>query len=189
MNTTVKATNKEHLRLIIKHEIGLNGNQCDLNFIDVTSVKNMESLFYETNFNGNISSWDVSNIENMEFTFYFSHFNGNISKWNTANVEDMKCMFSSAKFDGDISKWDVSKVKDMDFMFYYSKFTKDLSAWRPFKLDKVDQIFDSCDAPIPYWYNFDNKKQRTMAINNYLLHDTLLEELDNKNPITKRLKI
>ena len=50
---------------------------CD--YWDVSKITDMELLFYQRNFNGNISEWDVSNVENMRCMFSFSSFNGNIS--------------------------------------------------------------------------------------------------------------
>ena len=41
-------------------------------------------MFYKSKFsgeNGDISVWDVSNVNTMESMFYQSDFNENISKW------------------------------------------------------------------------------------------------------------
>ena len=38
--------------------------------------------------------------------FYDSQFDGNISKWDVSNVTEMENMFGgSSKFNGDISNW------------------------------------------------------------------------------------
>jgi surface protein len=39
----------------------------------------MSYLFYNTKFNGDISSWDVRKVINMDAMFEFSEFNGDIS--------------------------------------------------------------------------------------------------------------
>ena len=53
----------------------------------------------------------------MNSMFYSSSFNKDISKWNVSNVEDMSCMFENSSFNGDISNWDVSNVKYISFVF------------------------------------------------------------------------
>ena len=51
--------------------------------------------------------------------FFNSQFNGDISKWDVSNVTNMSCMFDyNSQFNGDISKWDVSNVTDMSNMFF-----------------------------------------------------------------------
>ena len=98
---------KKELRKIIEHRIDKEGNEVDLNDIDVSEIINMSWLFNNLN------------------------FNGDISKWNVSKVIDMSYMFDSCKdFDQDISVWDVSKVTDMSGMFYNcEKFNQDISKW------------------------------------------------------------
>ena len=89
----IVVNSKDELRELIWRRIEEQGSNCDLNDIDVSRIKDMSLLFYNSIFDGDISQWDVSNVENMEF------------------------MFSDSKFDGDISAWDVSSVECMDSMF------------------------------------------------------------------------
>jgi len=80
----------------------------NLNWIDVSDVKDMSCLFAWTIFNGNISLWDVRNAVDMHRMFSQSAFNGNISNWDVRNVKNMEEMFENSKFEGDISKWKLN---------------------------------------------------------------------------------
>ena len=125
----VTPKDKKELRLIVKDTIEKEGNRCDLNFIDTSKITDMNGLFANSKFNGDISKWDVSNVTDMGSMFMNSKFNGDISNWDVSNVKDMFWMFCGSKFNGNISKWDVSKVKNMWRMFANSKFNGDISKW------------------------------------------------------------
>lgn len=112
----IKVFDKEKLKKIIEDEIKLNGNNCDLNFIDVSGIKDMSLLFSDSNFNADIS-----------FISIITEFNGDISKWDTSNVINMKGMFFNSKFNGDISNWNTKNVIDMSALFYNSQFNGDIS--------------------------------------------------------------
>ena len=82
-----------NIKNIIEYAIKKLGDNADLNFIDVSKVTYMESLFEGSQFNGNISKWNVSNIEYMNCMFTDSKFNKDISKWNVSNVKYNKNIF------------------------------------------------------------------------------------------------
>ena len=110
---------KEELKDIIVKRIKTEGNEVDLNDIDVSKITDMTSLFGGTNFNGNISVWDVSNVTNMRSMFLnCKAFNQDISGWDVSNVTDMRYMFFGCEeFNQDISTWDVSGVNNISYIF------------------------------------------------------------------------
>ena len=114
---------KDALKKMILDTIKMEGNECDLNWIDVSGITDMGYLFANLRFNGDISDWDVSNVKNMAMMFHRTRaFNGDISKWNVSNVKNMDGMFWGAdKFNCDISKWDVSNVENFSGMFISAK--------------------------------------------------------------------
>lgn len=120
---------------IIRETIEKEGNNCDLNFIDTSGIKNMSYLFEDPkfrDFNGDISKWNVSNVTDMRGMFFFSKFNGDISKWDVSNVQLFNCMFyNNGVFSGDLSKWNVTKkARDFANMFNNAvKFNSDISGW------------------------------------------------------------
>ena len=104
----------------------------DISDWNVSNVKNMHTMFYESSFDGDLSDWDVSNVEDMCDMFAYSDFtgkNGSISGWDVRNVEDMEGMFYSSGFNGDLSDWDVRNVKYMDSMFNNSPLKNNPPKW------------------------------------------------------------
>ena len=116
----------------------------NLSYWDVSKAENMGSMFFKSNFNGDISMWDVSNVKIMNGMFLgASSFNKDISKWNVSNVKNMGAMFYEASsFNQDISNWNVSNVTDMGSMFSdASSFNKDISKWNVSNVTNMMQIF------------------------------------------------
>ena len=113
---------KEELKALIKQRIEQEGNEVNLNDIDVSEITDMFKLFMGLDFNGDISSWDVSNVNDMTYMFY-------------------KCK----KFNQDLSTWDVSKVTNMTFMFdYCKKFNQDISNWDVSNVEYYRDVFKRC---------------------------------------------
>jgi surface protein len=189
MKARIIVKDRTTLKKLINEEIKTNGNNCDLNHIDVSQVTTLNSIFAHTDFNGDISKWDTSNVKEMRSMFLKSLFNGDISGWDVSSVKDMNSMFSDSKFNDDISNWDVSNVTEMNYMFQYSEFMGDLSKWKPFKLYMTHAMFDECNAPVPYWVNLDSIEIRQKTIEAYWLSRELKEELSEKEIFEKKLKI
>ena len=110
----------KELENIIKRTMSECGYECSLNWIDVTQVKNMNWLFSESKFNGDISRWDVSHVEDMQAMFYNSAFdgsNGSIVDWDVSNVTNMHAIFTKCTFCQDISNWNCENVRFLDQAF------------------------------------------------------------------------
>lgn len=151
----VIAESSKHLRELIQQELSLRGNKCDLNYIDVSRVKNMASLFSgpASSFNGNISKWDVSGVTDMSWMFAQSQFDGDISRWNTSRVRTMECMFRDGMFDRSIDAWDVGRVETMSGMFTNSRFNRELRYWDTSSVHNMSHMFSrsAFDQNIANW--------------------------------------
>ena len=88
-----KVSENKELKDLIDYFIEQFGNECNLNWIDVSNVTDMSFMFYASKFTGDISQWNVSNVINMASMFYKSVFNGDISNWDVSNVTDKCKMF------------------------------------------------------------------------------------------------
>ena len=106
-----KGSTSQKIKYVVKDRAELKqiikdaDDNADLNYLDVTKVEDMNSMFEGFSFNGDISKWDVSNVKYMQFMFHNSKFNGDLSKWNVSNVEDMSYMFKGSPLDGNEPDW------------------------------------------------------------------------------------
>ena len=128
----------------------LKGKNISLNWLDVSGITSMRSLFYKSRYNGDISKWDVSNVNDMSYMFYGSKFTGDISDWDVSNVITMESMFENSEFNSDISKWDVNNVRFINDMFKDSKFNQDISNWELKKVNLTWSMFEGCGIKDKY---------------------------------------
>ena len=118
-------------------------NFANLNWIDVSELEDLSTVFAYLDFYGDISGWDVSHAKNMFGMFMHCPCTiTELNDWDVSNVETMEQMFCYSKFNQDISKWNVSNVKDMKMMFYGNKeFAQDLSNWNVSNVEDKQQIW------------------------------------------------
>ena len=102
----------------------------DLNWTK-TSARDTSYMFMgASHFNGDVSALDVSSVVDMQYMFYKAGaFNGDLP-WDTKSCVTMKGMFQSATlFNGRVAFSDTSKVVTMQSMFESARsFDGDLSA-------------------------------------------------------------
>ena len=132
----------------------------------------MSSIFRNSEFNGDISTWNVSNVTNMRYMFWAAiNFNqplnfdtSNVTNmnsmfyeaisfnqplnFNTSKVTNMEAMFYEAKkFNQDIGNWDVSNVIDMSYIFANTKtFNQNISSWILDNIKSTYSMFDNAKA-------------------------------------------
>ena len=137
------------------------GNCYDLSRLDTSKITNMDSLFENTSFDGDISQWNVSKVTSMKNMFSNAiNFNQSLNSWDTSKVTDMNSMFSYAyKFNNNIGKWDVSNVTNMCGMFDETEnFNQNISNWNVSNVTSMSYMFYDAKAfnqNISSW-NFDN---------------------------------
>ena len=147
-DTTYTIVSESELRnMILNDEVVTN--------VVTTKITDMSSLFQETDFNQDISSWDVSNVTNMEKMFNSNnYFNQDISSWDVSSVTNMSNMFNFTNFNQDISSWDVSSVTNMSGMFLSSHFNQDISSWDVSSVTNMNAMFKTVRAfnqPLNDW--------------------------------------
>ena len=140
---------KKELYDLIRKRIKEEGNNVNLNDIDISEIDSISWLFENLkDFNGDISEWNVSNVKDMSYTFRMcENFNCNLSNWDVSNVTNLSGMFAFCEsFEGiGLNKWDISNAKDTNNMFYdCKKFNTDISNWDVSNIINMNSMFKNC---------------------------------------------
>jgi surface protein len=183
---TIAVRDRAHLKELIAQEIAVHGNNCSLNHMDVSGVKDMSRMFKWSRFSGDISQWNTAQVTIMAGMFFESEFNGDISQWNTSQVKDMSEMFYGSQFNGDISQWNTSQVKNMSEMFYGSQFNGDISQWNTSKVtDMYGMFYESqFTGDLRKWQL--NEKQTLSCHLKEIFHDTFPQYLAVRRSIEEK---
>jgi len=125
------------------------------NNIVTTLMTNMSSIFANSIFNKNISSWDTSNVTTMRSMFssatLFNNGGSNgenttIGSWNTSIVKNMGYMFYRANaFNQNIGSWNTGDVEDMSSMFASNDNSGQniiIGSWNTSKVKYMNNMFE-----------------------------------------------
>lgn len=109
----------------------------NLNWLDVSGVTHMNTLFYQEFLPGNtkaacnvdVSRWDVRNVVSTSYMFSYGDFNGDLSAWRLDSLDDCSYMFAYSLFNGDLSSWDISGASDKRHMLDGCPIHKRIDCW------------------------------------------------------------
>lgn len=144
---------------------------------DVSNVKNFSGLFYDTEFNENISHWNTANATDISSLFFrCKQFNQPVN-FNTDNVTNMKNMFSDCHSFNQPINFNMAKVTDCTGMFAGCKvFNQPIHHLDFGEILNATNMFESAlifNQPIPKFpkcTNFSYMFMRTERFNQPLLN-------------------
>ncbi len=112
---------------------------------NLSGATSMHSMFRDTSFSADLSTWNVSSVTDTSRMFQSSSFNGDLSGWNVSQVQSMRSMFSDASsFNQPLDTWNVSSVTNMAYMFYDAgSFNQDLDTWTVSSVETMEYMFGS----------------------------------------------
>ena len=148
-----------------------------LAYVNTSMTTTMSNMFSDTSITNidALSGWDVSSVKSMNSMFYnaasLENINGAIN-WDTSSLEQVGTMFMGASnlknIDGAIN-WDTSKVTSMSWMFLNATSLENIDGainWDTSKVTTMSYMFgrtnklDNIDGAI----NWDTSKVTTMSM-------------------------
>ena len=111
-----------------------NGGSSDINNWDTSSATLMSQMFYNASaFNQPVGDWDVSSVREMHSMFKGTSFNNggssNISGWNPSSCINFNQLFNGTPFNQPIGSWDTSSGKYFGYTFHNSSFNQPIGGW------------------------------------------------------------
>jgi hypothetical protein len=108
----------------------------NLNWMDVSKVTHMNTLFYDYFHSGgkipcnvDVSRWNVRNVVSTSYMFGWTTFNGDLGSWKLDSLEDCSYMFAYSLFNGDLSSWNISGASDKRHMLDGCRIHMRMDCW------------------------------------------------------------
>ena len=161
----------------------------DLQYLDISKVKDCSYMFYGCSLLSNINSlknFDISNCTNFSGMFSGCRLLSDIkslSNWNVSNCKDFSGMFDKCTYLSDIKpleNWNVSNCEDFSCMFRECISLKDikpLEKWNVSNCNDFSFMFYGCNKlsdikPIRNWKFLDDYNAKNMFAKCPLLPDS-----------------
>ena len=118
-----------------------NNNLLPISLFDTEGIKDMQNLFFNTEFDEPLNLWNVSSVKNMCHMLYMTCYNKPLNLWDVSSVLFMKYMFYDSCFIQPLDSWKVDQVKTMNHMFVNcSDYNKSIEKWN-LSLKKYRKMF------------------------------------------------
>lgn len=155
--------NNKQIKILVNCIDESTGELISLAKIDTSKVTSMKELFANskrTNFK-DIKEWDTSKVKTFELMFFNTEFNEDISGWNVSSGRNFQSMFQRAtQFNQPIgAEWDTSSATNMIGMFRFATNFNNGGAefGEKWKMDKVEWTWEmfwgaeKFNQPLNHW--------------------------------------
>lgn len=65
MKHSIKVKNRDHLFQLVREHLEMHGDQCDLNHLDVSEVKDLSNIFANTSFNAALFIYSALHLTDL----------------------------------------------------------------------------------------------------------------------------